>query len=199
MKSRVNDTNRNSIEGRASREANLAQPQMSNFIECVDTASNALAMTSQDLARPLCHLKAIAKDTIVVDARRSGIPPDLGIAKKKRKLKLFLKEAMNSNSIDDCDCENLRKEGQQRLSLKRSIPIGAQIKFLLFSSHFGILLLPCIPAGFAVNYVHTDAAAVFCVNFAAMVPSAAILSSALNEISVRAGDKLSALLNMTFG
>jgi hypothetical protein len=188
MKSRVNDTNRNSIEGRASREANLAQPQMSNFIECVDTASNALAMTSQDLARPLCHLKAIAKDTIVVDARRSGIPPDLGIAKKKRKLKLFLKEAMNSNSIDDCDCENLRKEGQQRLSLKRSIPIGA-----------GILLLPCIPAGFAVNYVHTDAAAVFCVNFAAMVPSAAILSSALNEISVRAGDKLSALLNMTFG
>jgi hypothetical protein len=110
MESRFNHTNRESIECRASRQANLAQPQESNFIECADTASDALATASQDLAQPICHL--IAKDTIVVDTRRSGMSPDLGIAKERQKLKLFLKEAMNSNSIDDCDCENPTKKGQ---------------------------------------------------------------------------------------
>ena len=70
---------------------------------------------------------------------------------------------------------------------------------IFFANWIALCLLPCIPVGFVVNYLHINAVAVFYVNFAAIVPSATVLSTSLNDLNIRAGEKVSALLNQTFG
>ncbi|KAH6143176.1 hypothetical protein HBI64_013270 [Parastagonospora nodorum] len=127
--------------------------------------------------------------------------PGIETIKKRQKIKSFLKEDKAQNStlnLGDLEPEERRIQ-RKKLSLRRRIPVGAQIGFLLFYNYIATILLPCIPAGFAVNYIHTNAVAVFCINFAAIIPSATALSAALNDLSIRSGDKVSALLNQTFG
>jgi Ca2+:H+ antiporter len=70
---------------------------------------------------------------------------------------------------------------------------------LINYNYMATILLPCIPAGFIVNYLHLNAIAVFCINFVAIIPSATALSAALNDLSLRSGEKVGALLNQTFG
>jgi Ca2+:H+ antiporter len=90
------------------------------------------------------------------------------------------------------------KERKTR-SLKRVIPIGSQIRAVLLYNWVTTLLLPCIAIGFTVNYIHANAVVVFCINFAAIIPSSTALSVALNDLNVRSGEKIGALLNQTFG
>jgi Ca2+:H+ antiporter len=61
------------------------------------------------------------------------------------------------------------------------------------------VLLPLVPAGFAVNYAHVSTIAVFCVDFIATIPSATLFSFATEEIAIRTSNNVAALLNMTFG
>ena len=61
------------------------------------------------------------------------------------------------------------------------------------------MLLLAVPVGFVVNYLHVNGIAIFIVNFIAIIPLAAMLSYATEEIALRAGDTLGGLLNATFG
>jgi Ca2+:H+ antiporter len=97
------------------------------------------------------------------------------------------------------DSDQLSEHERRRRSLNRKIPFGAQIRTILFDNHIAAIFLPCIPVGFTLNYLHQNAVAVFCVNFAAIIPSATALSVALNDLNIRSGEKVSALLNQTFG
>jgi Ca2+:H+ antiporter len=90
------------------------------------------------------------------------------------------------------------KEEKQR-SLARHTPVGAQLRAIFFSNRAAMILIPCIPAGFVVNYAHSNSITAFCINFAAIAPSAAVLSVATNDLKIRSGEKISALLNQTFG
>jgi Ca2+:H+ antiporter len=117
--------------------------------------------------------------------------------KRRERLKSFLKEDKSVNGT--ADLEGLSVEDRRKRSLQRKIPLGAQIGSLLFYNYIATILLPCIPAGFAVNYLHASPVAIFCINFAAIVPAATGLSAALNDLSLRSGEKVSALLNQTFG
>lgn len=99
---------------------------------------------------------------------------------------------------DSEDEESLNVEERKRCALRRKIPIGLQIRYILFGSWVN-LLLPFVPIGFALNYTKTSSIAVFCTNFLAIVPSATLLSTATDEISMRYGDKVGALLNIPFG
>jgi len=142
-----------------------------------------------------CH------ETVTQAADHGPTRPGMEIIKKRQKIRSFLKEDKTQNStfdLGDLEPEE-RKRERKKLSLQRKIPVGAQIGFLLFYNYIATILLPCIPAGFAVNYVHTNVIAVFCINFAAIIPSATALSAALNDLSIRSGDKVGALLNQTFG
>ncbi|KAF9887018.1 hypothetical protein FE257_010634 [Aspergillus nanangensis] len=51
----------------------------------------------------------------------------------------------------------------------------------------------------ACNYAHVDPVAVFVVNFIAIIPLAAMLSYATEEIALRTGDTIGGLLNASFG
>jgi Ca2+:H+ antiporter len=92
---------------------------------------------------------------------------------------------------------DISKEERRKQMLSRSVPVGYQIRALLFYNYVATILLPCIPAGFAVKYAHTNTTAVFYINFAAIVPSATALSMVLKDLYIRSGDKVSALLNQT--
>lgn len=85
----------------------------------------------------------------------------------------------------------------QKLAFKRKIPLAQQLR-TIFGSWMN-LLLPLVPAGFAVKYANTNTISIFCINFIAIIPTAIILSFATEEVAVRTGDKIGALLNMTFG
>ncbi|KAK4165128.1 Sodium/calcium exchanger protein-domain-containing protein [Cladorrhinum sp. PSN259] len=74
-----------------------------------------------------------------------------------------------------------------------------QLKNTIGNSWINLLLL-AVPVGFVVNYIQSiNRIAVFVINFVAIVPLAAMLGFATEEIALRTGETLGGLLNATFG
>ena len=96
------------------------------------------------------------------------------------------------------------KQRKQRTFFKHIEPkepftVRNQIQRTLFGSWINILLIAA-PVGIVINYIHSvNRVAVFIVNFIAIVPLAAMLSFATEEIALRTGETLGGLLNATFG
>ncbi|KAK1503881.1 calcium/proton exchanger [Colletotrichum costaricense] len=61
------------------------------------------------------------------------------------------------------------------------------------------LLLPMLPLSGVARSLHWEPTAVFAINFLAIIPLAAVLSFATEQVSVRCGQVLGALLDATFG
>ncbi|KAI1142007.1 Calcium/proton exchanger [Hypoxylon sp. FL0543] len=73
-----------------------------------------------------------------------------------------------------------------------------QIQRVFFGSPINILLLVA-PAGIALHFIGYDGKVVFAVNFIAIIPLAAMLSNATEEIAMRTGEVLGGLINASFG
>ncbi|KAJ2906677.1 Vacuolar calcium ion transporter [Zalerion maritima] len=71
-------------------------------------------------------------------------------------------------------------------------------KLTLLSNYINILLF-CVPVGIIAGHNEWDPTAVFLWNFFGIIPLAAVLSFATEEISVKLGETLGGLLNATFG
>jgi Ca2+:H+ antiporter len=71
-------------------------------------------------------------------------------------------------------------------------------KVTLLSNYVNILLI-FVPLGIVAGATHWDPTVVFILNFFAIVPLAAVLSFATEEISVKLGQTMGGLLNATFG
>ncbi|KAH7248177.1 Sodium/calcium exchanger protein-domain-containing protein [Fusarium solani] len=71
-------------------------------------------------------------------------------------------------------------------------------KVTLMSNYVNILL-PFVPLGIIAGVLGWSPAAVFSLNFIAIIPLAAVLSFATEEISIPLGETLGGLLNATFG
>ncbi|KAI5865935.1 Calcium/proton exchanger [Durotheca rogersii] len=71
-------------------------------------------------------------------------------------------------------------------------------KATLLSSPVNILLF-AVPIGIVAGQARWDPIAVFVINFFAIIPLAAVLSFATEEISAKLGEALGGLLNATFG
>ncbi|KAI0382142.1 Calcium/proton exchanger [Hypomontagnella monticulosa] len=71
-------------------------------------------------------------------------------------------------------------------------------KATLLSSPVNVLLV-AVPIGIVAGKAGWDPVAVFVINFFAIIPLAAVLSFATEEISVNLGEALGGLLNATFG
>lgn len=61
------------------------------------------------------------------------------------------------------------------------------------------MLLVFVPIGIIAGATHWDPVVVFVLNFLAIMPLAAVLSYATEEISAKLGEALGGLLNATFG
>ncbi|KAJ1333233.1 Ca2+:H+ antiporter [Microdochium nivale] len=76
--------------------------------------------------------------------------------------------------------------------------IRNQIQRTVFNSWINILLLAA-PPGIAISYLGIDGKIVFAVNFMAIIPLAAMLGFATEEIALRTGETVGGLINATFG
>ncbi|PWO00466.1 putative VCX1-vacuolar Ca++/H+ exchanger [Tilletiopsis washingtonensis] len=70
--------------------------------------------------------------------------------------------------------------------------------WLLTSSWLNLLLV-FVPLGFAAEHLHWGTAAIFGINFLAIVPLAKLLGDATEQVSLKLGQTLGGLLNATFG
>jgi hypothetical protein len=88
---------------------------------------------------------------------------------------------------------------ETRNSLRRKpFTLSNQLRATVFNSWINLLLIAA-PAGIAVHFVNISPVAVFVINFIAIIPLAALLSYATEEIAIRASDTVGSLLNATFG
>lgn len=67
------------------------------------------------------------------------------------------------------------------------------------ASNYVNVLLVFVPVGIVLGALDMDPTAVFIVNFFAIVPLAALLSFATEELSAKMGQTLGGLLNASFG
>lgn len=101
----------------------------------------------------------------------------------------------------DPDSKKLKKSSTffKHLTPKEPFTVRNQLQRTLLNSWINVLLIAA-PAGIAINYVPSvSRVAVFIVNFIAIVPLAAMLGFATEEIALRTGETVGGLLNATFG
>lgn len=113
-------------------------------------------------------------------------------------------EASRRKSPADADEDNKGKKGGKTGLIRHVYPktpftVANQLQRTFLNSWINILLIAA-PVGIAINFVESiDRVAVFVVNFIAIIPLAAMLSFATEEIALRTGETLGGLLNATFG
>jgi Ca2+:H+ antiporter len=69
----------------------------------------------------------------------------------------------------------------------------------VLTSNYVNALLVVVPVGLVAGYTHMDPTLVFALNFVAIIPLAALLSFATEELSAEAGQTIGGLLNASFG
>lgn len=105
---------------------------------------------------------------------------------------------------EDDSKEKGKKEGLfKHVQPKTPFTVANQLQRTFLNSWINILILAA-PVGIALNYVREHNPdikpwVVFLVNFIAIVPLAAMLSFATEEIALRTGEVIGGLLNATFG
>jgi Ca2+:H+ antiporter len=72
-------------------------------------------------------------------------------------------------------------------------------RFLLSAQGWPYLLVPLVPAAVALELTHASAALVFVVAALGIIPTAALMGLATEELAARSGPGIGGLLNVTFG
>lgn len=75
----------------------------------------------------------------------------------------------------------------------------AHLTWLTLKSNYVNVLLVFVPLGILAGTMHWNPTAVFVLNFFAIVPLAALLSFATEELSAKLGQTIGGLMNATFG
>jgi len=116
---------------------------------------------------------------------------------RKRKMRKFI-PFMNKKG--DEDEQDLQRADTSESHKKKhpKLTIGSQFK-AVFASWINLMLV-FVPIGIALHEVKSvDRVAVFVVNFLAIIPLAAMLSFATEELALYVGETLGGLLNASFG
>jgi Ca2+:H+ antiporter len=77
--------------------------------------------------------------------------------------------------------------------------IGGLRRFLLSGSGWPYLLVPFIPIAIALEFGHAEAVLIFAAAAAGVIPTAALMGRATEELAHRAGPGIGGFLNVTFG
>lgn len=112
-------------------------------------------------------------------------------------------EKLDAPPLSETDNSKTKKPNENGLFRhvypKEPFTVANQIQRTLLNSWINVLLVAA-PVGIALNYIHSvNRIAVFVVNFIAIIPLAAMLSFATEEIALRTGETLGGLLNASFG
>ncbi len=74
-----------------------------------------------------------------------------------------------------------------------------RVRFLTTSEGWPYLLVPAIPLAIALELAHAGAVALFIVSALGVIPTAALMGRATEELAARSGPGIGGLLNVTFG
>lgn len=74
-----------------------------------------------------------------------------------------------------------------------------RLTWLTLSSNYVNVLLVFVPIGIVLGALDMNPTAVFVVNFLAIMPLAALLSFATEELAAKMGQTIGGLMNATFG
>lgn len=121
---------------------------------------------------------------------------DAGSARNRKQLSLAV-----PNKEADEDGKKSKKEHRlfKRVEPKEPFTFANQIQRTFLNSWINILLV-LAPVGIILGVIpNMNKYAIFIVNFVAIIPLAAMLSFATEEIALRTGETLGGLLNATFG
>jgi Ca2+:H+ antiporter len=78
-------------------------------------------------------------------------------------------------------------------------PSGGLGRFLLSGAGWPYLLLPFIPLAIVLEFAHAGATTLFVTSALGVIPTAALMGSATEELAARSGPGIGGLLNVTFG
>lgn len=124
---------------------------------------------------------------------------------RKRKLRAFLPFGKRKDEEDE-ELARMNTEKSEKSKKKRpKLSFMSQVK-AVFGSWINILLV-FVPVGIALNYAlphgedapKTNGIIIFVMNFIAIIPLAAVLSYATEELAMYIGEVLGGLLNASFG
>ena len=84
------------------------------------------------------------------------------------------------------------------MSVEPAEPLGLR-RFLLGASGWPYLLVPFIPIAVAVDLAHVSPVVIFVCSALGVIPTAALMGRATEELAARSGPGIGGLLNVTFG
>jgi hypothetical protein len=120
---------------------------------------------------------------------------------RQRFIRKFVKKTVEKEDdepIDDRRGERKRPWYKGKFLYHRPFTVRNQLQATIFNSWFNVLLV-CTPIGFVLNYTHANPNAVFFVNFVAILPLAGIIGTAMDDLILRTGNVVGALVYMSFG
>ncbi|KLU92147.1 vacuolar calcium ion transporter [Magnaporthiopsis poae ATCC 64411] len=97
-----------------------------------------------------------------------------------------------------CDAHRTPGDDDERILVRAAANTWHVIKISLLSSPVNVLIF-FVPVGLAAGILGWSPTWIFTLNFLAIIPLAAILSFATEEISVKLGETVGGLVNATFG
>lgn len=112
--------------------------------------------------------------------------------------KFFKKTHKEHTDVDETGFIRERPWYKGKFLYHRPFTARNQLQATILNSWFNLLLI-CVPVGFALNYTKANPIAVFFVNFFAILPLAGLIGTAMDDLRLRTGDVLGALVYMSFG
>jgi Ca2+:H+ antiporter len=138
-----------------------------------------------------------SSEKTAVDSQSTGRPPSEELSARQRFIAKFRKGEGDEKDVSR-STTGLSKATSKQSRKHKPFTVGSQLKATIFNSWINVLLLAA-PLGIALHFVNISPVAVFVINFIAIIPLAALLSYATEEIAIRVGETLGGLLNATFG
>ena len=128
--------------------------------------------------------------------------PEVKEGKPRRRFTKRFPFVRKPEKEEDAEKNDDVKKTRTRSSLwgkeTQKFTVISQLRATLFNSWINVLLI-FVPIGIAVNFANVPKVGVFVINFIAIIPLAAMLSYATEEIALRTGETIGGLLNATFG
>ncbi|KAJ6141596.1 hypothetical protein N7470_009986 [Penicillium chermesinum] len=153
---------------RQSIQLEESQPGATRGLDAEDIAAAEAATRAYDAAHPPAHPESLASQNPINSYAREG-------QSEPRRRKLF---GLGKKTEPEDEEEEKFGETKQRFTL------ASQLRATVFNSWINVLILAA-PAGIALYAVGANSVAIFVVNFIAIIPLAAMLSYATEEIALR--------------
>lgn len=163
--------------------------------------SNNREFRPEDLEKPADEARPSDPSTAeTVVGRQSSRQPSEELKQRRRFIQKGWFKKNKENEVVDGEEKPKKKGGIFRGKDLKHEPftLRNQLANTIFNSWINLLLIAA-PVGIALNYAGVNRIAVFVVNFIAIIPLAALLSFATEEIALHVGESLGGLLNASFG